>query len=267
MKRKFWNWIKDEDSGGRTLQLKGVISDETWYGDEVTPGIFRDELNSGEGDITVWIDSPGGDCFAAAQIYNMLKEYKGKVHVHIDSLAASAASVIAMAGDTVEISPVAMMMIHNPVTLSFGNAADMQKAIDMLNEVKASIMNAYELKTGLSRNKISKLMDEETWFNAKKAVELGFADSILYSGGEEEEKEDTVEAQMFSRVSVTNSLVNKLKAQFGVPKAKEPTKDPEPVPAPEPEPKKEPEKTPVPEPKDNKVDAKPLMERLSLISH
>lgn len=249
MRRKFWNWIKDEDSGGRTLLLKGVISDETWYGDEVTPGIFRDELNEGEGDITVWIDSPGGDCFAAAQIYNMLKEYKGKVHVHIDSLAASAASVIAMAGDTVEISPVAMMMIHNPVTVSIGNAADMQKAIDMLNEVKASIMNAYELKTGLSRNKISKLMDEETWFNAKKAVELGFADSILYSGGEEEEQKDTAEAQMFSQVSVTNSLMNKIKAKFGPPPA--------------PEPQKEAAK----EPENNKVDAKPLMERLSLISH
>lgn len=247
MKRKFWNWVKDENSGGRTLQLKGVISSETWYGDKVTPGLFRDELNSGEGDITVWIDSPGGDCYAAAQIYNMLKEYDGKVHVHIDSLAASAASVIAMAGDTVEMSPLAMMMIHNPMTMSFGNAADMQKAIDMLNEVKASIMNAYELKTGLSRNKISKLMDEETWFNAKKAVELGFADNILYSGGEEEEKEDTLEAEMFSRVSVTNSFMDKLKAQFGTKKTSEP------------------EHTPVA--KDNKVDAKPLMERLSLISH
>lgn len=265
MRRKFWNWIKDEDSGGRTLLLKGVISDETWYGDEVTPGIFRDELNEGEGDITVWIDSPGGDCFAAAQIYNMLKEYKGKVHVHIDSLAASAASVIAMAGDTVEISPVAMMMIHNPVTVSIGNAADMQKAIDMLNEVKASIMNAYELKTGLSRNKISKLMDEETWFNAKKAVELGFADSILYSGGEEEEKEDTAEALMFSRLSITNSLVDKLKSQFGKPKATQLKSEPstEPKSGPSEEPKKEPE----PKKEDNRVDAEPLKQRLFIISH
>lgn len=255
MKHKFWKFCRDEATGGRVLKLNGVISDETWYGDEVTPGIFSDELHEGEGDITVWIDSPGGDCFAAAQIYNMLKDYKGKVTVRIDSLAASAASVIAMAGDTVEISPVAMMMIHNPVTLSFGNVADMQKAIDMLNEVKASIMNAYQLKTGLSRSKISKLMDDETWFNAKKAVELGFADSVLYSGGEEEEKEDNTEALLFSRVSVTNSLENKLKAEFGKTKATEPKSGPSE------EPKKEPQK------KDNRVDAEPLKERLFIMSH
>lgn len=255
MKHKFWKFCRDEATGGRVLKLNGVISDETWYGDEVTPGIFSDELHEGEGDITVWIDSPGGDCFAAAQIYNMLKDYKGKVTVRIDSLAASAASVIAMAGDTVEISPVAMMMIHNPATLSFGDAGDMQKAIDMLNEVKASIMNAYELKTGLFRNKISKLMDDETWFNAKKAVELGFADSILYSGGEEEEKEDTAEALMFSRLSITNSLVDKLKSQFGKPKATQPKSGPSE------EPKQEPQK------KDNRVDVEPLKERLFIMSH
>jgi len=117
MKRKFWNWVRDADSGERTLVLNGEISDETWYGDEVTPGLFREELSSCEGDITVWINSPGGDVFAAAQIYNMLMEYKGNVRVRIDGLAASAASVIAMAGGTVEMSPVAMMMIHNPATI------------------------------------------------------------------------------------------------------------------------------------------------------
>lgn len=183
MKHKFWNWVKNEGdlSEERTLFLNGEISDETWYGDEVTPQLFSDELNSGTGNITVWLNSPGGDVFAAAQIYNMLKAYKGKVTVRIDSLAASAASVIAMAGDSVEMSPVAMMMIHNPSTIAAGDASDMQKAIDMLNEVKESIMNAYEAKTGLRRNKLAMLMDNETWFNAKKALELGFCDSILFA--------------------------------------------------------------------------------------
>ena len=133
---------------------------------------IRDRLNDGDGDVTIWINSPGGDCFAAAQIYSMLMDYKGKVNVRIDSLAASAASVIAMAGDTVEMSPVGMMMIHNPSTISIGDTAEMQKAIDRLGEVKESIINAYEIKTGLSRNKLSKLMDAETWFNAKKACLL-----------------------------------------------------------------------------------------------
>ena len=191
MKRKFWNWVKNEGelSVERTLFLNGEISDETWYGDEVTPQLFKDELNVYSGDITVWINSPGGDVFAAAQIYNMLRDYKGHGTVKIDGLAASAASVIAVAGDTVLVSPVAMMMIHNPATVAMGNTKDMEAAIAMLNEVKESILNAYVDKTGLSRNKLSKMMDDETWFNAKKAVELGFADKVLFDK-EEEKKPD-----------------------------------------------------------------------------
>lgn len=213
MKRKFWNWVRNENDESRTLFLNGEISDETWYGDEVTPKMFKEELQDGEGDITVWINSPGGDVFAAAQIYNMLMDYKGNVTVKIDGLAASAASVIAMAGTEVQMSPVAMMMIHNPATIAIGDSSEMQKAIDMLDEVKESIMNAYEIKTGLSRSRISHLMDAESWFNAKKAVELGFADKLLFSKEEpevEEEKELEMEAVMFSRKAVTNSLMSKL---------------------------------------------------------
>lgn len=192
MKRKFWNWVKNEGEleSTRTLFLNGEISDETWYGDEVTPQLFKDELNADSGDITVWINSPGGDVFAAAQIYNMLRDYKGHVTVKIDGLAASAASVIAVAGDTVLVSPVAMMMIHNPATIAMGNTKDMEAAIAMLNEVKESILNAYVDKTGLSRNKLSKMMDDETWFNAKKAVELGFADKVLFAAEEKKKPEE-----------------------------------------------------------------------------
>jgi ATP-dependent Clp protease protease subunit len=131
MTRKFWNWVRNEepDSFGseRTLYLDGEISDETWYGDEVTPKLFKDELNAGDGNITLWINSPGGDVFAAAQIYNMLMDYKGNVTVKIDALAASAASVIAMAGTKVCMSPVAMLMIHNPATIAIGDTEEMQK--------------------------------------------------------------------------------------------------------------------------------------------
>ena len=135
---------------------------------------------AGSGDITVWINSPGGDCVAAAQIYNMLMDYKGNVTVKIDGIAASAASVIAMAGTKVLVSPVSMLMIHNPMTAAFGNSDEMQKAIEMLGSVKDSIINAYEIKTGLSRAKLSHLMDAETWMDANKAVELGFADGIRW---------------------------------------------------------------------------------------
>ena len=214
MKRKFWNWVKndgdDEFGSERTLYLNGEISDETWYGDEVTPQMFKDELNAGSGDITIWINSPGGDCFAAAQIYNLLMDYKGNVTVKIDGLAASAASVIAMAGTKVCMSPVAMLMIHNPATVAIGDEGEMQKAIDMLAEVKESIMNAYEIKTGLSRTAISHLMDAESWFNAKKAVELHFADEILFSPEEKEDLPDDTESMLFSRAAVTNSLLSKL---------------------------------------------------------
>ncbi len=133
----------------------------------------------GSGDITVWINSPGGDCVAAAQIYNMLMDYPHDVTVKIDGIAASAASVIAMAGTKVLGSPVSMLMIHNPMTVAMGDTAEMQKAIEMLGSVKDSIINAYEIKTGLSRAKLSHLMDAETWMDAGKAVELGFADEVI----------------------------------------------------------------------------------------
>ncbi|MSV23702.1 Clp protease ClpP [Selenomonas sp. WCA-380-WT-3B 3/] len=213
MKRKFWNWVRDSDTGERTLVLNGQIAENSWFGDEVTPAIFRDELMKGEGNITVWINSPGGDVFAAAQIYNMLMDYKGSVTVRIDGLAASAASVIAMAGTTVEMSPVGMLMIHNPSTAVIGNTKEMQAAIQMLDEVKESILNAYELKTGQPRQSLSDLMDAESWMNAKKAVELGFADKILFANEDEEKQSEGVEAMLFSQRAVTNSLIDKIKAQ------------------------------------------------------
>jgi len=214
LNKKFWNWVKNEE--GRTLYLDGAIAEETWYGDEVTPKQFKTELLSGSGDITVWINSPGGDVFAASQIYNMLMDYKGKVTVKIDGLAASAASVIAMAGGEVLISPVAMLMIHNPMTIAFGDSEEMSKAIAMLSEVKESIINAYELKTGLSRAKLGHLMDAESWFNAKKAVELGFADSIMFSEKNEDVPDN--EGIIFSKMTVTNSLLSKLPIKQEKPK-------------------------------------------------
>lgn len=208
---KFWNWTvtNNDEKTERILTLSGVIAEESWFDDEVTPKIFRDELMSGEGDITVWINSPGGDCIAAAQIYNMLLEYKGNVTIKIDGIAASAASVVAMAGNKVIMSPVSMLMIHNPMTMAAGDTTEMKKAISMLTEVKESIINAYELKTGMGRDKIAKLMDAETWMDANKAVELGFADEIL-------SRESSVKpsAMMYSENVVSRKLWNKISAKY-----------------------------------------------------
>lgn len=194
----------------RILFLNGTIAEESWFDDEVTPALFKDELNSGEGDITVWINSPGGDCIAAAQIYNMLMNYKGNVTVKIDGIAASAASVIAMAGNKVIVSPVSMIMIHNPATIAAGDTSEMQKAIAMLDEVKESIINAYEIKTGLSRAKLSHLMDAETWMDANSAIEMGFADEIMQRDTQDDELEVPNVSMTFSRASVTNSLMEKM---------------------------------------------------------
>ncbi len=230
--KKFWNWIHD-DSGGRVLRLEGPIDEESFWGDEITPADFRAELEAEEGDVTVWINSPGGNVFAAAEIYTMLREYAGSVTVRIASIAASAASVVAMAGNRVEMSPTALLMIHDPSTIAMGNTKDMEKAIETLNEVKESIINAYAAKTGLRHNKIAELMSNETWMNAKKALEWGFCDEILYDekkgkpdpdedDEDDEEDEDdpdkkekdegpVLEARMYSSRMMDQAILNRLR--------------------------------------------------------
>ena len=206
--KKFWNWARDADeSGERVLYFDGEISDETWWGDEITPAMFKSELFSDKGDITIWLNSPGGDCIAASQIYAMLMDYPHNVTVKIDGIAASAASVIAMAGTKVLMAPTALMMVHNPLTIAIGDTDEMQKAISMLDEVKESIINAYQVKTNQSRAKISHWMDAETWMNANKAIELGFAEGVL----EDSKRHQATPTYAFSRRAVTNSLLDKVK--------------------------------------------------------
>lgn len=210
--KKFWKWTNEalnEPNETRNLELYGTIAESSWFDDEITPQMFKDELFHGKGPVTIWINSPGGDCIAASQIYTMLMEYPGEVTIKIDGLAASAASVIAMAGSKVLMAPTAMMMIHNPMTNAFGDHVEMQKAIEMLEEVKESIINAYEIKTSLSRAKLSRLMDEETWMNAYKAIELGFADALL----EDKKTANMKDSYVFSQRKVDAALLNKMTAK------------------------------------------------------
>ena len=249
---RFWKWRNQADGEpeARVLELYGTIASESWFDDDVTPQMFKDELFAEEGDVVIFLNSPGGDCIAASQIYTMLMEYTGNVTIKIDGIAASAASVIAMAGTSVLMAPTSLMMIHNPMTAAFGSKDEMEKAIEMLEEVKESIINAYELRTGLSRARISHLMDSETWMNAKRAIELGFADGML--------TDEKVMAEMpafeFSDRAVEMALINKITAKT----RKEP-----PVNKQEPEPK-EPQTEPAPK-HGRSVDE--LMERLHLLNN
>ena len=246
MANKFWNWVQNNNNGERTLFLEGVIAEESWFEDDVTPSAFKADLFAGSGPITLHINSPGGDCIAASQIYTMLMDYPYDVKVQIDGIAASAASVIAMAGTKVSMSPTSLMMIHNPLTFALGDSEEMRKAIQLLEEVKESIINAYEIKTGLSRTRLSHMMDAETWMNANKAVELGFCDEVLF----QPEKVNKVQNSFtFSRRAVNNCLLDKLKGCI--------PKEPRDLP---PDPLPEIESTPEPT---NRVNASDLEKRLA----
>ena len=203
--KRFWNWSGPQNQ--RVLTINGTIAEDSWVDDEVTPQVFQDELSQGKGPINLWLNSPGGDCVAASRIYTMLMNYPDDVNVKIDGIAASAASVIAMAGTKVSMAPTAMIMIHNPLTIVGGQKEDLDQAAQMLAETKESIINAYELKTNLPREKISSMMDDVTWMNVNKAIELGFADNML---GQDK---DVTNCYSYSDKQSELVLLNKLKPQ------------------------------------------------------
>ncbi|WP_314736960.1 head maturation protease, ClpP-related [Limosilactobacillus urinaemulieris] len=203
--KRFWNWSGPQNQ--RVLTINGTIAEDSWVDDEVTPQVFQDELSQGKGPIDLWLNSPGGDCVAASRIYTMLMNYPDDVNVKIDGIAASAASVIAMAGTKVSMAPTAMIMIHNPLTIVGGQKEDLDQAAQMLAETKESIINAYELKTNLPREKISAMMDDETWMNVNKAIELGFADDMLG------QNKDVTDCYSYSDKQSELVLLNKLKPQ------------------------------------------------------
>lgn len=177
--KKFWGMKKIDDKTGE-LTLYGEISDYTWWGDEVTPKQFKEDLDAlGDIDIlNVYINSPGGDVFAGQAIYSMLKRHKAYVNVFIDGIAASIASLIAMAGDKVIMPANAMMMIHNPWVFATGNANDLRKIADDLDKIGDSMIVAYESKSALTTKEIKELMDAESWLSAEDSQKYGFADEI-----------------------------------------------------------------------------------------
>lgn len=225
----FWKFTNkaatETDPESIELRIEGDIIDDdsAWFYElmgvtAASPNAFKAELANHTGkNITVWIDSYGGDVFAAAGIYNALKEHKGKVTVKVDSKAMSAASVIAMAGNEIFMSPVSVMMIHNPSLSGYVEAADMhqfRQYADYLDTVKESIVNAYQLKSKKSRAKISELMDSETFMSAREAMKNGFADAMLYTESQSETTENTFGVSFglkSCRLAVANSAKETLK--------------------------------------------------------
>ena len=206
---KFWKFVnKVSGEGSSNLYLEGEIASETWWGDEVTPEAFRTELRQMKGDLTVHLNSPGGDVFAGVAIYNALKDYtKGKVVVKVDGLAASIASVVAMAGDEIIMSPGSMMMIHNPWSIGVGSSDELRKAADTLDQIKDSILPIYTDRSGLSEDEVKDLMDAETWMTAEKAVELGFADTVQKATKDEKETVNLMYSNFAFSMSATKSAM------------------------------------------------------------
>jgi ATP-dependent Clp endopeptidase proteolytic subunit ClpP len=170
------------------VSIKGVIvsNDDLeiydWFGIEaVSPNKVAEQIVlANDGDIEVDINSPGGDVFAGTEIYTALKDHKGHVTTRIVGVAASAASVAAMAGDTVMISPPAQIMIHNATNWSHGDHRDHQRSAEMIQNTNTSMANAYALKSGMKKDELLEMMDKETWISAQQAVEMGFADEIMF---------------------------------------------------------------------------------------
>lgn len=177
--KKFWNFKALDESTGE-LTLYGEISDVTWWGDEVTPKQFKEDLDA-LGDIdtlNIYINSPGGDVFAGQAIYSMLNRYKVYKNVYIDGLAASIASLVAMAGDKIIMPANAMMMIHSPWTFAIGNAQEFRKLADDMDKIRASMIAVYESRSALTTEEITEMLDAETWLSAEECAKYGFADEI-----------------------------------------------------------------------------------------
>ena len=252
---RFWNLIPDpETPGDGVLDIEGPIAEESWWGDECSSKEFVKTLK-GMGNVTVHINSPGGDVMAGAEIYSALREHslngRGRVTVIVTALAASAASVVAMAGDEILISPVAYMMIHNPWSMAVGDAKEMRKTARTLDEITEGLITAYQQRTGKTRDQLKRMLENETWMSAQTCVDEGFADGVY---GGEIRAAACAGAGMLTRA--TPESIRELCARWDRAHAKaaedpeeEPEKEPEEDPDEETEPaEEEPEKDPEKDP-------------------
>lgn len=195
-----------------TIKIKGAIipndykSVYEWLGlDATSPRDVEESLSDAKDNVTVEINSGGGSVFAGSEIYTMLKSFDKKVTVKITGVAASAASVIAMAGDVVKMSPTAQLMIHNATTSTNGDFRDMQHTADFLQKINKSIANAYQAKTGKTEKELFGLMNKESWFTAKEAKKHGFIDEVMF-----DDQLQATASVSFLPDDVINKIKNKL---------------------------------------------------------
>jgi ATP-dependent Clp protease protease subunit len=179
----FWRFrnAAASESGEPELEFYGYISEYSWFEDDITPQMFKDDLykNGNGGPVTIRINSGGGDVVAASVIRSVIVDYPGKITVRIDGLCASAATFVAIAGDHIRMQDTAFFMIHDPIAVAMGTVDEIKRVISLLETVKGGIVDAYRAKTKLDGNKLSKMMNRETWMTAKEAKDFGFIDEVI----------------------------------------------------------------------------------------
>lgn len=179
----FWTFrnAANTESGEAELEFNGPISEYSWGDDVITPKKFKEDLYKFGlgGPVTVMMNSGGGDIFAASVIRTYLQEYPGKVTVDIIGLAASAATIVMTGASHIRIRESAWMMIHDPATIAWGNIEEIKKTLDVMKTLKDGIVDSYATKTKLEKDKLSRMMTDETWMTAREAVNLGFADEVV----------------------------------------------------------------------------------------
>ena len=220
---KFWNWITaSEDTEHRAvLVLSGAIdSGESWYGDGVWPDRFREELAAHAGEnVQVEINSPGGDVFAGFEIFNMLHDHDGNVRVRVVGMAASAASIVAMAASPGELCmcEASLMMIHNPWTMALGDSEALREQADVLDTIRDVMVNVYMHRFTGTREELETMLDEESWLSPARAMEQGLCDEIE-SAGEPEGDSLTASAMAGRYAALSRETIAEIRARFGVKK-------------------------------------------------
>lgn len=203
--------VHDEEKGVSELTIYGDIGESYWWDSTSATDVDSALKEAGNNDLVIHLNSPGGSAFDGIAIYNRLKAHKGKVIIHVDGWACSAASIIAMAADELVMGAGAMMMIHEASTIVWGSKTLMRKEADMLEKLEDGIVDIYMTRANAEREEIRDMVDKETWFSANEAVEFGFATSTATTVEEDDTSEEL--AQLKAQMQTMQNELNQYKNQ------------------------------------------------------